>query len=109
MSTEKLKQIMGSGEAHQIGVRNMTESQRVALYEWGMRMFDLGQHVTGYIDEIKRDGRLVVLDDGSRWDVDSYDASTSDLWSVGSKVVVIDDEMFLLDESEKVSVEENLD
>lgn len=72
-------------------------------------MFGLGRHTTGFIDEIKFDGQLVVLDDGTRWEVDSVDASTADFWLPGSQVVVIDDEMYLIDEMEKVSVEESLD
>ena len=74
-----------------------------------MRMFSLGQHVVADIEDIKYDGRLVILDDGTRWEVDALDAVTADMWSPMDKVVVIDDEMFKLDEFEKVAVQQDFD
>jgi hypothetical protein len=56
------------------------------------------------IEEVKYDGRLIILDDGSRWEVESFDSSTADMWGAMDKVVVIDDEMYKLEDLEKVSV-----
>jgi hypothetical protein len=75
---------------------------------FGLQMYSLGQHVVSEISEIKYDGRLIILDDGTRWEVDSIDASTSELWSGFSKVVVIDGEMYNIEDAEKVSVQEEL-
>jgi len=67
-------------------------------------MYQLGQHVVADIEEVKYDGRLIILDDGSRWEVESFDSSTADMWGAMDKVVVIDDEMYKLEDLEKVSV-----
>ena len=93
-------------EMQRLGVGSMTDEQRQVLADWGMRMFRLGQHVVADIDNIKYDGRLIILDDGTRWEVDAIDASTAELWGPMDKVVVIDDEMFKLDDLEKVSVQQ---
>ena len=58
------------------------------------------------IDEVKYDGRLVILEDGSCWEVDAIDASTADLWGALTKVAVIDDVMYNLDSAEHVDVTE---
>ena len=87
----------------------MTEEQRLVLSDWGMRMFTLGQYVVADIDDIKYDGRLVILDDGTRWEVDAIDSSTAEMWSPMDKVVVIDDEMFKLADMEKVAVQQDYD
>lgn len=103
--TIELEKLMRPDEMQSIGVEKMTANQRRSLAEWGMRVFMLGQHVVANIEEIKYDGRLIILDDGSRWEVDSSDAFTAEMWSELDRVVVIGDEMYLLDELEKVAVE----
>jgi hypothetical protein len=105
LSIEKL---MRPEEQERIGTALLSEEQRQALLEWGMRMFSLGQHIVGDIDEVKYDGRLVILDDGSRWEVDAVDAATADMWGPMDRVVIIDDEMYRIDDTEKVAVQEDL-
>ncbi len=63
-------------------------------------MYGLGQHIVADIQDTKYDGRLIILDDGTRWKVDRTDATATELWNYLDKVVVIDDEMFKLDDSE---------
>lgn len=87
----------------------MTEMQRRALVEWGMRMFGFGRYTIAVIENIKYEGRLIVLDDGSKWEVDSGDASVAEMWSPFDKVLIADGEMFRLDETEMVHVAEDLD
>lgn len=99
-----LEQLMSPEELRATGSDSLTAEQQEALLNWGMRMYQLGQHVVADIDEIKYDGRLIILDDGSRWEVDSVDSSTAEMWGPMEKVVVIDDEMYKLDDSEKVAV-----
>jgi len=101
-----LEKLMLPNEMEQIGLGSMTEIQRQALVDWGMRLFSLGQHVVGDIDDIKYDGRLIILDDGTRWEVDALDSSTADMWNPMDKVVVIGDDMFKLDEAERISVQQ---
>lgn len=73
---------------------------------FGLHMFSLGRHVTSEIAEVKYDGRLIILEDGSRWEVDAIDASTCELWNEYSKVVIIDGEMYNIEDAEAVKVEE---
>jgi hypothetical protein len=84
----------------------MTQEQKNALGLWAMKMYELGQHIVEDISDVKYDGRLIIFQDGTRWEVDSMDSSTADMWSSFDKVVVIDNEMYKLDELEKVSVEQ---
>jgi len=99
-----LEQLMSSEELQATGSILLTAEQQEALVDWGMRMYQLGQHVVADIEEVKYDGRLIILDDGSRWEVESFDSSTADMWGAMDKVVVIDDEMYKLEDLEKVSV-----
>ncbi|HBJ34994.1 MAG TPA: hypothetical protein DDZ51_09585 [Planctomycetaceae bacterium] len=96
-------------EMELLGVGSMSEEQRQTISNFGMRMYTLGQHVVADIEDIKYGGKLIVLDDGSRWEVDEFDASTAEMWGPFDKVVVIDNEMFKLDDLEKVAVEQEYD
>lgn len=84
----------------------MTESQRRLLENWAFRVARLSEYRVADIEEIKYDGRLVILDDGSRWEVVSYDASTADLWNTLDKVVIIDGDMYNIEDCEHVGVKE---
>ncbi len=99
-----LDRLMTIEEQREAGCTSLTPQQKEALVAWGLKMYQIGQHVVGNIEDVKYDGRLVILDDGSRWEVDSLDSSTAEMWGFLDKVVVIDDEMYKLDESERVSV-----
>ncbi|MDX1878957.1 hypothetical protein SBE55_14150 [Mycolicibacterium sp. 141076] len=81
---------------------------RAAIGEFGFYMYRLGAPKVGDIDAVKYDGRLVVLDDGSRWEVSEYDAYIADMWSSITKVVVLDDVMYNLDDAEHVDVTEEI-
>jgi hypothetical protein len=108
MSIE-LEKLMRPEEMELLGVGSMTEEQRQTISNFGMRMYTLGQHIVADIEDIKYGGKLIVLDDGSRWEVDEIDASTAEMWGPFDKVVVIDNEMFKLDDLEKVAVEQEYD
>jgi hypothetical protein len=75
-----IEKMMRPEEIAESGITNLSELEQQAIFRWGLLMFGLGQHKVGDIHEIKYDGRVVVLDDGSRWEVDSYDASTVDFF-----------------------------
>jgi hypothetical protein len=106
-----LEKLMSPQEMQCLRIESMSEEQRQILVEWGTRMFSLGQrqNIVADIQEIKYDGRLIILDDGTRWDVESMDDMTADMWSAFDKVVIIDDEMYKLDDTEKVGVQQNYD
>ncbi|HFU76689.1 MAG TPA: hypothetical protein ENK66_10635 [Arcobacter sp.] len=101
---EQLKSWMGDKEFLLLNIDEMNEQQINVLYDWGLKMFGLGQYIVADIDDVKLDGRLIILDDGTYWEVDEFDIYTSNMWSFTDKVVVIDDEMYKLDDMEKVSV-----
>ncbi len=46
-------------------------------------------------------------DDGTRWEVDDIDTGTAEFWDTGDRVVVVDDRMYRLDESESVAVQKD--
>ena len=49
------------------------------------------------------DGHILKLEDGSLWEVDSFDIVTSALWLPISDVVVCDDKIINVDDGETVS------
>lgn len=103
-----LSQLMSESDLVATGAGKLSQEEQIALANWGLRMFSLGQHRFCEIEEIKHGGRLIVLSDDSRWEVDELDASTAELWSPLDKVVVIDDEMWKLDDFEKVAAMEEI-
>lgn len=60
-----------------------------------------------YITSNNADGEVIVLDDGSAWQVASYDTVTSQLWLTQSDVVITDseDKMVSIDDGESVDVQ----
>lgn len=57
------------------------------------------------IEVIKYAGRLVVLEDGSRWDVNDADAVSVEGWLEGSMVAIDSDQMYLVNDMEYAYVE----
>ena len=106
MDPMKIYQLMQPEEQKCLQIDAMSDTQRSMLLRWAVRLMMQSQNKCGDIDAVKYDGRLIVLDDGSRWEVDETDAYTSSLWSEMDRVVIIDGEMFKLDDLERVSVEE---
>lgn len=102
----KLKQLIGEEESNNLKIDSMDLEQVEILYNWGIKMFTMGQNIVSDINEIKFEGKLISLDDGTFWEVDEFEAYTSEMWSDGEKVVVLDDEMYKLDDLEKVNVEQ---
>lgn len=105
-ATEELRKMLSQAEIVRLQFETLSPAQHEVLFEWGMRMLALGQHRVANIEAIKYDGRLIVLDDGSRWKVDTLDTDTADMWTEFERVAIIDNEMYRLDELEKVHVEE---
>ncbi|NTU44124.1 MAG: hypothetical protein HGA99_01180 [Chlorobiaceae bacterium] len=105
----ELDKLMRPDEMQCLGVEFMMEEMRKTLADWDMRMFTLGQYVVADIADIKYDGKLIILEDGTRWEVDTIDTTTAEMWSPMDKVVVIEDEMFKLDDMGKVTVQQEYD
>lgn len=102
-----LETMMTDEERERCGVPSLSPSQREHLIRWGLRMFALGQHVVSEIESIKYDGKLVVLADGSRWEVADVDQDTASMWNELDKIAVIDGEMYNLEDCEKAEVTED--
>ena len=100
---EELKK-MGFPDLKGLKLSDLSDEDVKAIFDWGMWTYGLGSSDQGSIDEIKYDGHLVVLDDGSRWEVDDGDTYTADGWCEGDEVVVINGRMYRLDELESVEV-----
>ena len=98
--------MMTEEELAATGAELLTSSQKMELAAWGMKMFSLGQYRVSDIEEIKYGGRLIVMEDGSRWEVDEFDIATAESWSILDKVVVIDGTIWRLDYLERVGAEE---
>jgi hypothetical protein len=75
-----------------------------AILDWGLWTYRLGSSERGTIDEIKYDGRLIILNDGNRFEVANGDTFTAERWFAGDEVVVMSNRMYRLDESESISV-----
>lgn len=100
--------MMTTDEMAVTGANLLTASQQLELAAWGMKMFSLGQHRVSEIEDIKHGGRLIILQDGSRREVNELDTTTAESWTVLDKVVVIDDSIWRLDDLERVEAEEEL-
>jgi hypothetical protein len=87
---------------------SITPDQQKAIGEYGSYMFRLASPTVSDIDEVKYDGRLVVLDDGTRWEVGSAYVDDVDSWLAYGKVVVLDDVMYRLEEAEHADVTQEL-
>jgi hypothetical protein len=55
-----------------------------------------------WIKSVSSDGEIVVLEDGSVWQVDSTDAIDSALWLPTENIVACDDKLINTDEGETV-------
>lgn len=102
----QIESFMTEEEIENTGIRNLNEDQIQAILNWSLKMYSLGQHHVSNIEEVKYGGRLIILEDGSKWEVDDIDASTSEYWESYQKVLVYEDEMYLIEDCEKVSVTE---
>ena len=100
---EELKK-MGFPDLKGLKLSDLSDEDVRAIFDWGMWTYGLGSSDQGSIDEIKYDGHLVVLNDGSRWEVDDGDTYTTDGWCEGDEVIVVNGRMYRLDELESVEV-----
>jgi hypothetical protein len=56
-----------------------------------------------WIDSVTSDGRIVVLEDGSVWEIDAVDRITTMLWLPTSDIVACDDKLINMDDDEVVN------
>ena len=55
-----------------------------------------------WIESVSSDGRIVILEDGSVWEVDPVDRIDSMLWLPVSEIVACDDKLINTDDGETV-------
>lgn len=84
--------------------KSLSEHDAEAIWEWGMRMKNRSTRPPCNIKDVKYEGHVVVLDDGTRWEVGNEDSCIADCWARGDSVVVVGERMFKLEESESVIV-----
>ena len=103
----KLETLMNQDEIKSCGIEKLDQSEKEALRGWFFKLYTILSPKIAEIEKIKYDGKLIILDNGSKYDSD--DEYTSDNWFNGDKVLVVDDEMYKLDDLEKVGVKEDCD
>jgi hypothetical protein len=57
-----------------------------------------------WIDSVLADGKILKLEDGSLWKVDPADTITTSLWLPVADVIVCDEKIVNVDDSETVNV-----
>ncbi len=102
MST--LESLMREEEIKSSGIEKLNELEKEALKNWFSRLHFALSPKIAEIEKIKYDGKLIILNDGSRYE--SEDEYTSDMWFEGDKVLVVDGEMYKLDDLEMINVGE---
>lgn len=55
-----------------------------------------------WIESVSSDGRIVILEDGSVWEVDAVDRIDSMLWLPVTEIVACDDKLINTDDGETV-------
>lgn len=56
-----------------------------------------------WVTSVSSDGEIVILEDGSVWEVDTVDAIDSTLWLPTSDIIACDDKLINTDDNEIVS------
>lgn len=56
-----------------------------------------------WVDSVSDNGSILILEDGSVWEVDSVDAIDSSLWLPTTDIIACDDKLINIDENETVS------
>jgi len=66
---------------------------------------NVGNCETGHwIQDIKGDGKILILEDGSMWEVSDVDTVTTSIWLPISNVVTCSDKIINVDDGETVAV-----
>lgn len=101
--------ILTDEEKNVLRLSELTQDESKIIESLLMRFYSIGSDSAPKVDDIEEvefDGKLITLQDGSKWKVEDYDAGTSDMWSYLDKIVIYEDEMYKLDDLEKVTVSE---
>lgn len=102
-----LKNLFTDEEYRILNIDTMDEQQSQILENWAVRMIRQMQPEQGDITRIKYDGKLIQLANGKRYEIDEFDAFTSDMWSEGDPVIILDGKMYNLESAESVGCEED--
>ncbi|TXH23197.1 MAG: hypothetical protein E6R06_15515 [Mycobacterium sp.] len=112
MADSHLSMFVSNAWRERLGWDTMTSEQQETLAAYGLAMFRQGSDAARSsvrcddIDKVKYEGRLVILEDGSRWEVDSFDVSTVDMWNADDKIAIIDGVMYNLTDADHADVSE---
>jgi len=100
------KMVLDDRHFAEMGLDKLSEAELDRVGQWLLNLLNLCGARKCCVDEIRGDGHLVRLDDGSMWEVSSVDAPTADLWSAMDEIIVYEGRMYRIDDSEAVDVEE---
>ena len=89
------------------GVDKLSNQEQKNLWEWywntHLLLNRLSESKVSSIEKIKYDGKLIVCEDGTKYE--SSDDYISDTWFEGDKIAIVNDsEMFNLDQLEKINI-----
>ena len=54
------------------------------------------------VRSVDGDGKIVILEDGSVWEIDDGDTADTATWTTGTEIVVCDDKLINTDDDETV-------
>ena len=55
-----------------------------------------------WVKSVQDDGKIVILEDGSVWEIDDGDTADTATWTSGTEIVVCDDKLINTDDDETV-------
>lgn len=106
---DTILKLLKEDEKEILNLDNISEDKVALIANILFRMFSMGIDSgakVDEIDEVKFNGRLIKLQDGTEWEVDEYESDTSEYWDSFDKILIHDGEMYKIDDFEKVSVTE---
>lgn len=91
-------------ERDSLGVKLMNDEEKLALVKCLLSQRRKVECRFYVVEEVRYGGRLIVLDDDSRWEVDDVDITKSRHWVASDRVLLVDGTLIRLDQTKSVSV-----
>jgi hypothetical protein len=101
LSRKELKDVQAA-EKQAVDSRSGVRGDRIQRRRLSSSSCEAGH----WIDSVNHDGRIIILEDGSVWEVDAVDTIDSMLWLPTSDIVVCGDKLINTDDKETVSAQQ---
>lgn len=101
---ETIQELVSSHWRARLNWESLSDHVRNEIVEEAFYAFLLSQHRVGVIEGVKYDGRVTVLEDGSRWEVNPLNSMTAERWGVVMDVLIMNREMYESDPNEGIPV-----